>query len=273
MTSVCGSKFARQPRPISFKRLRMGQMDMRHALYRLYKKGQEIIFPGLQYSQNIYEEFLDIHVQPGVDWLDLGCGHMILPPWREENEKVLINRCRIMAGIDRDLESIACHRSISHRICADVSELPFKSRCFDLVTANMVVEHLENPIEQFKEVNRVLRPEGVFLFHTPNAMGYARLMGCLVPDDIKKIVIPFLEGRKESDIYRTYYRANREKTIGLVAAASGFQVQRIRFILSHAQFKMILPVALVELVWLRLLKFNFLRMWRGNIIAILRKKT
>ena len=44
----------------------------------------------------------------------------------------------------------------------------FKGRCdivtegetFDLVTANMVVEHLTQPVRQFSEIQRVLRPGG-----------------------------------------------------------------------------------------------------------------
>jgi SAM-dependent methyltransferase len=44
----------------------------------------------------------------------------------------------------------------------------FASQSFDVVVALHLVEHLVNPFEALKHVNRMLTPGGLFLFATPN---------------------------------------------------------------------------------------------------------
>lgn len=54
-------------------------------------------------------------------------------------------------------------------IKADVMKgLPFKDNSVDTIILGGVIEHLENPIKALKEMNRVLKPNGVLLMETPN---------------------------------------------------------------------------------------------------------
>lgn len=46
--------------------------------------------------------------------------------------------------------------------------LPFKDKSFDTVTAGEVIEHLYNPLGFIKEVERILKVGGKFIFSTPN---------------------------------------------------------------------------------------------------------
>ena len=39
------------------------------------------------------------------------------------------------------------------------------------------LEHLYTPATQFREISRILRPGGVFIFHTPNRRGYLTIDG------------------------------------------------------------------------------------------------
>lgn len=238
---------------------------------RLYWKAQDVIVPTLKYSQDLYEDVLKARVDRCTEWLDLGCGHHILPPWRSQEEKDLIGRARRLVGIDYDLNSLTKHKTISLKVRANVALLPFRNSHFGLVTANMVVEHLDNPVVQFQEINRVLQPGGLFIFHTPNGFGYTTVLAKLIPNSLKKRLINLLEGRKEEDIFDTYYRANTRNKISEIAKITGFQVEEIRMIVTCAQFAMIPPLGLLELVWLRILMADLLRPLRPNIIAILKK--
>ncbi len=60
-------------------------------------------------------------------------------------------------------------------------KLPFKDGEFDVVNCDCTIEHLtHSPKSLFKEVNRVLRPGGVFLVTTPNLVNLSRRVRFLV---------------------------------------------------------------------------------------------
>lgn len=242
--------------------------DRREVFWRI----RDVLAPTLRYSQHLYEEVLELYVKQGVHWLDIGCGHQILPPWRYEKEKRLVDISYIVVGFDYDLGSLKGHRTVSHRVRGDIVSLPFRDDCFDLVTANMVVEHLDDPESQLREVSRILRPGGVFIFHTVNALGIWVPIARFVPDLIKSKLIKHLDGREEDDIFETHYRANSRRRIIRLASKSGFRVDKIRMILSLPLFASIPPLAVMELVLIRILMLRPFRAFRSNIIAILRKE-
>lgn len=246
-------------------------MSVRRSLYRVYWALRAKIAPRLRYSQDDYEEALARHVRPDRDWLEIGCGHSVLPAWRAGQEREIVARCRSVVGVDYDMGSLKGHATISKKLRADVARLPFESGSFDLATANMVVEHLDRPLEQFREIHRVLRRGGVFLFHTPNALGYVTIFGRLLPDRWKQRLALLLEDRGAADVFRTHYRANTEREIRGLAARSGFEVVELELVNSDAVFAVVPPLALLELLWLRALATRALRSLRPNLIVALRK--
>jgi SAM-dependent methyltransferase len=246
---------------------------MRSTLFKLYWKLRGVIAPRLTHAQHLYEDVLKSQVRRETKWLDLGCGHQLLPFWREDEERALVAGCGEIVGMDYDLPSLQKHRSLSLRVRGHINSLPFKDGYFDLVTANMVVEHLAEPALQFREINRVLKPGGVFLFHTPNAAGYPTVMTKLVPEKLKHRLIYILDGRREDDVFETHYAANTQAQIAELAEATGFGVARIKFAVSDAIFALVPPVALPELIYLRVLMTERFKAWRTNIITVLKKES
>ena len=246
-------------------------MGIRSRLFNIYWSIRRIVAPQLRYSQYVYEDVLGRYVNPSVDWIEMGCGHSILPSWRVAQERQLVKNCRAIFGIDYDWPSLKAHSTISKKLRGDITRLPFREEAFDLVTANMVVEHLDNPDLQFKEIHRILRPKGIFLFHTPNAYGYGVLLSRLVPEALKGKLIHLVEGREEHDVFETHYAANTEKSIRGLAQGTGFEVVEMHLLVTDAIFAMVPPLALLELLWIRLLMSGPFRSLRTNIIVALRK--
>lgn len=245
--------------------------DTRAQLEEVYWSMRRRIVPTLGSSQDIYETVLTELVGSNVTWLDVGCGHQILPEWREDAEREIVGNCGDIVGMDYEFGSLVKHRTISRLVRGDITNLPFKESTFDLVTANMVVEHLADPAVQFHEIARVLKPDGLFLFHTPNARGYFSLLRRLVPNGIAKKLASLLDGRNSDDIFPVHYRANTTKKIGLLAQTTGLKIARTRMVVSEAALQLIPPLAFFELIGIRVLMTEPMKPFRTNIIALLRK--
>ena len=246
-------------------------MDIRKVFFKIYWKIEGVIAPALTHSQNLYKDILAFYVNPSIRWLDLGCGHKILSSWLSLQEKYLVDNCKMIVGIDYDLHSLKNHKNLSLKVKGTISKLPFKSNFFDLVTANMVVEHLDNPDAQFKEIWRILKKNGILIFHTPNILGYSTMIGKLVPNIFKNRFIYIFEGRKEEDVFDTYYKVNSIKAINTLAKKTRFKVEKIEMVNSSAQFVIIPPLVFLELIWIRILMIKTLKSLRPYIIAVLRK--
>lgn len=240
---------------------------LRNTLYGLYLATERTLAPSLRYSQLIYEDEISCRLKHDTTWLDVGCGHQILPPWRPSQELALVSRCQTVVGLDPCLPALRMHRSITRLVAGDISRLPFTDASFDLATANMVVEHLSDPLAQFCEVRRVLKMGGRFLFHTPNAFSYFCLVRRLVPSRLNKHLVRLLDGRPVEDVFPVQYKANTTARISDVARLTGFRVKRIKMLVSSPVFVFIPPIMVIELLWLRVLMLKPFKSWRTNIIA------
>lgn len=246
-------------------------MGWREACTKFYRAAQKMIAPDLKYSQLLYEQVL-FDRSPGKEiWLDLGCGRGFLPPWREEQERDLAKRPKALIGMDYDDASLRDNKTIDRKVRGDVSCLPFRDGVFDLVTSNMVFEHLKEPQAQLRDIFRTLKPGGELVFHTPNSRGYGPFLATLLPEAMKDRIIWYLQRRKPEDVFPTYYRINTTNEIERLAASSGFELSSVRLIVSTPLFIMIPPLLVLELLLIRLLMTDLGRPLRSNIIAVLKK--
>jgi ubiquinone/menaquinone biosynthesis C-methylase UbiE len=249
-------------------------MDLRYPLYRFSKKLEKFIAAGLENSQYKYRALLNELVSRDTHWLDLGCGHQLLPAWMpswETDERALIGKAKSVTGIDMDQDALHRHRHIANKVVGDIQRLPFPDDSFDLVTANMVVEHVADPARLVAEVERVLRPNGVFVFHTPNRFGYYSLLAGMLPQSVKNKLAGIFQNRKPEDVYPTFYRMNTRRRIGKLAHDNGLTVRQIQLLESSAQTYVVPPLAFLELLLIRLLRSRVLEGCRADLIAVLEK--
>jgi len=245
-------------------------MYSREEQLRVYWKLQRTIVPKLRYSQYLYEDILAGEANSGITWLDLGCGRQLLPEWRAKEEEVLL-RDKTIVGIDCDFPSLTRHANLSLKVCGNIGRLPFRDSSFELVTANMVVEHLDDPGPQFQEIGRILKPGGRFIFHTVNRHGHFAVLRLLTPQRLKNRIVRALDGREAEDVFEVHYKANTRRRIEELSRAAEFHVVKIRMLVTDAVFQIIPPLAAVELLWIRALMTRPLKSLRTNIAAILQK--
>ena len=245
---------------------------LKKALSKISRRIADVVYPELRYSQNIYESSLVELVDKDSIWLDLGCGHEILPEWRIDSEKDLAGKCQRIVGIDYDMLSLKKHGTITDLVRGDICCLPFRDNSFSLITSNMVLEHVEHPLPLFEEINRILIPGGKFIFHTPNKYGYNTIAARLLPEFTKPFLVKLLHGRHEEDRFSTFYRCNTDSLIRNLARDSGLRIDKLKHILSTPQFAIFPPLFLLELLYLRIISLSLFRKFRINIIAVIDKQ-
>ncbi|WP_276260084.1 class I SAM-dependent methyltransferase [Haloglomus litoreum] len=98
--------------------------------------------------------------------LDVGCG-------TGELALRLVEIAGVEECVGVDVSAAAVERAEEHGLTAyqvDVEDerLPFEDDRFDVITASEVIDYLCDPGNLFREVQRCLRPGGVFVLTTPN---------------------------------------------------------------------------------------------------------
>ena len=234
---------------------------------RAYALARAKLAPDTRNSQYVYREALSEALQAKGRWLDLGCGHDFLPSWMSQDERALDLEGWTTVGIDKDLSSIAQHHGLRCRVLGDIEQLPFRNRTFNLITANMVLEHVLNPVALFTEIGRVLQDQGMLIVHTPNGSGYTTVITRLIP---KPLIVPLarlLLQRERADVYPAFYRANSIDTLKEAAREAGLSLDAFRYIQSSPQLVRLPPLMAVELMLIRLLRRPAFAKYRACIIA------
>jgi SAM-dependent methyltransferase len=227
--------------------------------------------PSAQFvhSQIAYSDLLDSLIRPGTRWLDIGCGHTILPDWIRDSiflQKKLIGRCEIAHGCDPSDDRP--HKAGLQKYVGDCETLPYPDGHFNLVTANMVVEHIADRAAFMAEIHRVLAVGGVFVLHTPNLFYPPILMASLMPKRLIRVAAYFLDGRDRKDIYPTHYQMN---TRGALSGLRGFRVVELRSVETAPLLHKLPVVNGVESLLIRATRHARLQYFRSNWLGILEK--
>jgi SAM-dependent methyltransferase len=191
-----------------------------------YRDRYRAMRPGWRSSGEQLEATVRAHLNPQSQVLDLGCGRggVVELFWRD---------VRLAAGLDPDTPSLAEHRAPGMPvICGRGEHLPFAAQSFDLIVCLWVLEHLESPEVVLREVRRVLRPGGHFVFLTPNLRNpllFLNRVAKALPQ-LQRRIVPRLYGRVEADTFPVRYRANTEAAIRTLAARCGLEVTTLKAI-------------------------------------------
>lgn len=156
----------------------------------------------------------------------------------------------------------------------DGRKFPFASAAFDACVSDYVLEHVEDPLEHFREVQRVLQAGGVYCFRTPNLWHYVPLVSALSPQWLHvRLANSLLCLADEHPRFRTYYRANTRSAVLRICATVGLEVAECRLIEKEPSYArhgraLFYPMLMYE----RLVNSTpSLACFRSNILALSRK--
>jgi SAM-dependent methyltransferase len=169
------------------------------------------------YTPDRFACLVETHVGPSQHVLEIGAGS------GEGLQKRFPLKGKVARYVGIDLDSRVLNNPyLDEAFVADAANLPFADASFDVVFHSMVAEHLEDPATAIRETARVLKPDGMFLFETPNRWYYPMLVAVLTPHWFHRFYVRgFGSGRKSEDVFPTVYRLNDSRSILSATAQAG----------------------------------------------------
>ncbi|HXV75666.1 MAG TPA: methyltransferase domain-containing protein, partial [Candidatus Polarisedimenticolaceae bacterium] len=103
-----------------------------------------------------YEAYVGRRVDERTRWLDVGCGRALFSS--DTIARRLSDRCGLLVGLDPD-DNLDENPYVHEKVKASLYDYRTE-RAFDLVTFNMVVEHITDPGEVVRVLSKLTAPGG-----------------------------------------------------------------------------------------------------------------
>lgn len=222
-------------------------------------------FGGAEHPYTTFEKAVEAYLKPTDTLLDGGCGYTA-PVLRK-----YLGKASRLIGIDmvefpEPIPGIELYNG-------DMGHTGLEDGTVDLVMCRSVMEHVDDPETVYREMYRVLKPGGRFVFLTANLWDYASLIAKLVPNSLHPWVVSKTEGRAEKDVFPIRYRTNTRGAVEHWCRVSGFEVEGFQHLGQYPCYFMFNGF----LFWLAtgyeklISRFDSLAFLRGWIFVTLRK--
>jgi SAM-dependent methyltransferase len=154
--------------------------------------------------------------------------------------------------------------------------MPYNDRQFDLIVSDYVNEHIENPIQHFREIDRILKKGGIYIARTPQTFYYVIIASRIIPGNFHGYIASSARRLDEHNdgVFPTFYRANtrsfykkilpRHISLRLIES---YQIECEPAYVFNSRILFYLGLIYERIVN----RFNFLSFLRANIIVVMHK--
>ena len=131
-------------------------------------------YPQFKTGGYFFRQYLNKYINIETIVLDAGCGDggMISD---------LKLRPKLIIGIDKSEKLLNNNKIIDQKIISDLEKVPLTDNSVDIVSSEFVLEHIIGPELIFREIHRVLKPGGAFIFITPNIINPIMFLSKILP--------------------------------------------------------------------------------------------
>lgn len=213
-------------------------------------------FPDYRFSWETYTDIILENIANKPYWLDIGAGNNI----------VIREQPGADFAVGLDIERPGNINLLQNEaFCvASAESIPFKDNSFGFISSRYTFEHLKTPLNTFGEIERILKPGGIFVLQTTNKKSPYIAFSRRIPYGFKKRLFRSLFKDIPSGIFKTYYGLNTPRA--LRGNFGPLKLQKLILeedILCHNRFFFWFSFLVYRLM--NALKLNAIK---GNIIAI-----
>lgn len=231
----------------------------------LAERLRQRFFRDADHPYRIFEREVERLLRPDYTLLDAGCGRTapVLARYRGKAKRLI--------GVD--LVDFTSEIPGLELLNNDLGHISLPDARVDVVMSRSVMEHIDDPLAVYREISRILKPGGHFIFLTANLWDYASLIAKLVPNRFHPWIVSRVEGRKEQDVFPIRYRTNTFGAVRQFADRSGFEIASFSYLGQYPCYFMFngalffLATGYEKLIS----RFETLRFLRGWLLVTLRK--
>jgi len=239
----------------------MFRMKDRQKCLQIYEE----YYAGRKFHDALYRDLIRKHLRSGQRLLDAGCGRYMTFC------KELSGTAHVV-GMDLETKFETNNQSSPFGVRGDLSRIPFPANYFDMVISRSVIEHLEEPLEVFREFCRVLRPGGRVIIVTPNKYDYVSLIAAWTPYRLHRALVSRIFRVPEDDVFPTLYRANTISSIQKAMHSAGLVKKELTTVNHYPAYLMFSPVLFrLGILYERLTNLELFRSLRGSILCAFEK--
>ncbi|MDP3731577.1 MAG: class I SAM-dependent methyltransferase, partial [Candidatus Omnitrophota bacterium] len=182
----------------------------------------------------LFIDTLKKYCNPNSLVLDLGAGSAEGKP-EFYSIKGLV---KVNIGIDSNKE-IYKNEIVDKKILGNVYSLPFCEEAFDLIYADYVLEHIGLTDDFVREISRVLKKGGFFIFRTANEYHYVTLIAKAISKISKSALIHLMRkyGSKNHPS-SLYYKMNTAGKLKKLFLKNGFSIDLLQLIEKEPSYLM-----------------------------------
>lgn len=184
----------------------------------------EQLYPEVKRPETRLREWYREAVPGARAALDAGCG----PGGSIDHAREAPGALTV--GLDMDFESLKRNPCVKLKVVGSAESLPFRDGAFDIVAAQYVLEHIENPRAALSEIARVSRPGAQFLFMTTNSSSCLGLAMGLIPRPVQFFIKRRFLKMPEQGLHPVYMRCNSPRKLAHLLRSAGFDSPDFIFI-------------------------------------------
>jgi len=222
-------------------------------------------FGGETHPYRAFEHAVERHLSPDATLLDAGCGYGA-PILKRFQGKAARYIGVDFVDFDEQIAGIELYQG-------DLGCIPIPDACVDVVMCRSVMEHVAAPRDVYREMFRIIKPGGYFIFLTANLWDYASIAARLIPNRLHPWIVSRTEGREERDVFPTEYKTNTRRAVYRYATGAGFEVLSCEYLGQHPNYFLFNGVLFFIATGYEkfISRFKSLHFLRGWILAVLQK--
>jgi len=171
-----------------------------------------------------YRSTVERYVNRDDALLDIGCG-------RSSFMRDIYSRANKVIGLDSDPQALGENQVVQIKLSGGLEKLDDVERSsIDIAVTSWVLEHINDVDQLFIQLNKVLKPGGLFISLTPNKKSMVTRLSMVLPNKTHPLLVKMIWGRAEKDTYPAYYKLNTVEEIQAYADKYGYLVESIELL-------------------------------------------